>query len=84
MFGSLGNNSSALYVAPREPECFRDLRADANSDGVTDFRDLNQVLADYGLEGDDLPSDLSNDGTVDFIDLNFVLFTFGSPCLPPS
>lgn len=84
VFGAIGNSSTALYVAPRTPECFRDLRGDANNDGVTDFRDLNQVLADYGLEGDNLDADLNNDSVVDFIDLNFIVFTFGSPCLPPN
>ncbi len=82
--GSPANNRGALYIAPRLPECFVDLRGDANSDGVTNFEDLNAVLADFGLEGEDLDADLNNDGTVDFIDLNFVLVTFGSPCLPPN
>ena len=82
--GAPDGDRGALYLAPREPECFRDLRADANNDGVTNFEDLNAVLADFGLEGDDLDADLNNDSVVDFIDLNFVLVTFGSPCLPPN
>src|SRR5690606_14772592 len=84
VFGAPGPMFGATYVAPRLPDCFRDLRGDANGDGMTDFADLNLVLGAYGQEGDNLAGDLNHDGVVDFIDVNFVFLTFGSPCLPPS
>ncbi len=82
--GAPANDKGALYIAPRLPECFRDLRGDANGDGITNFEDLNLVLTNFGAKGEDLEGDLNNDGLVDFIDLNFVLFTYASPCLPPN
>jgi hypothetical protein len=64
--------------------CFPDLRGDANGDGVTNFEDLNLVLTDFGLEGENIPGDINNDGVVDFVDLNVVLVLYGSPCIPPN
>jgi hypothetical protein len=83
VFASANDYGDAvLYSA--QAICLPDLRGDANNDGVTNFEDLNAVLASFGQSGADLDSDLNNDNVVDFIDLNFVLVTFGSPCLPPN
>lgn len=78
------NEYGAAVLYSAEAICLPDLRGDANADGVTNFNDLNLVLADFGLKGEDLDADLNNDGAVDFTDINFVLATFGSPCLPPN
>lgn len=83
-FFASGNARDRAVLVTRDPLCFRDLRGDANDDGITDFADLNLVLSNFGQTGPDLPGDLNNDGVIDFIDINFVVFTFGSPCLPPN
>lgn len=83
-FVASGNQRDRAILATRDALCFRDLRGDANNDGMTDFTDLSLVLSSFGQSGDDLPGDLNNDGVVDFFDINFVLFTFASPCLPPN
>jgi hypothetical protein len=71
-------------ILSRDSECFRDLRGDANNDGVTNFEDLNLVLSQYAQKGDALEGDLNNDSVVNMIDLNVVLALFGSPCIPPN
>jgi hypothetical protein len=82
--GGFGGESGGVFLWTRDSECFRDLRGDANNDGVTNFADLNLVLSQFGQEGDDLEGDLNNDSVVNMIDLNVVLALFGSPCLPPN
>jgi hypothetical protein len=79
-----GNLGSASRLYSRDVMCFPDLRGDANGDGVTNFEDLNLVLTDFGLEGENIPGDINNDGVVDFVDLNVVLVLYGSPCIPPN
>ena len=55
--------------------------ADANADGLVDFRDLVFVLSAFGAQpGPGGPGDLNLDGAVDFVDLNLVLASFGSAC----
>lgn len=76
--------SGGVYILSRDAECFRDLRADANNDGATDFADLNIILANFGAKGQDNPGDLNRDGVVDMTDLNIILVLFGSPCIPPN
>lgn len=83
-FSAPGGTRGTVFIAPRSPECFRDLRADANNDGVVDFADLSIILSNFGQSGPDLPGDLNRDGEVDMTDLNIVLVLFGSPCLPPN
>jgi hypothetical protein len=79
-----GNDRARGTLYSREAMCFPDLRGDANGDGVTNFEDLNLVLTDFGLEGENIPGDINNDGVVDFVDLNVVLVLYGSPCIPPN
>ncbi len=54
--------------------------ADANSDGVTNFADLNIVLSEFGQTSPSgglyLRGDVNNDGVVNFADLNAVLSAF--------
>ncbi len=54
--------------------------ADANSDGLTNFADLNIVLSEFGLlspsGGSYLRGDVNNDGVVNFADLNAILSAF--------
>lgn len=55
--------------------------ADANSDGVTNFADLNIVLSEFGEispspSGQHLRGDVNNDGVVNFADLNMILSAF--------
>lgn len=69
-------------VISRESECFRDLRGDANDDGVINFEDLNIVLSQFEQTGENLQGDVTGNGVVDFLDLNFVIVLYGSPCLP--
>ena len=78
-----GPRSGGVFLFTRDAECFRDLRGDANNDGITNFEDLNLILSQYGQKGEDLEGDINNDGAVEFFDLNVVLVLFGSPCLPP-
>lgn len=82
-FDLFGPRSGCVFIVTRDAECFRDLRGDANNDGVTNFGDLNIVLTHFGQTGEDLPGDVTRDGAVDMTDLNVVLALFGSPCIPP-
>ncbi|MGD9693030.1 MAG: hypothetical protein AB7G17_09605 [Phycisphaerales bacterium] len=54
--------------------------ADANSDGITNFADLNIVLSEFGqnspLSGVYLRGDVNNDGVVNFADLNIILSAY--------
>jgi hypothetical protein len=52
-------------------------RGDANGDRVVNFADLNAVLADFGVSGEDPQGDVNCDGVVNFLDLNTVLANFG-------
>ena len=51
---------------------------DATGDGIVDFRDLLQVLADWGPcpPKEECPSDLNGDGVVDLKDVIIVLTTW--------
>jgi hypothetical protein len=55
-------------------------RGDANGDNAVNFADLNAVLSDFGLTGDNLVGDVNNDDCVNFSDLNEVLSSFGITC----
>lgn len=57
-----------------------DCAGDTNGDGLVNFTDLNNVLADFGMSGMDLLGDLDGDGDVDFTDLNELLSAFGDDC----
>lgn len=58
----------------------RACNADANSDGVTNFADLNIVLSEFGQTSPSgglyLRGDVNNDGIVNFADLNTILSAF--------
>ncbi|MEA5486637.1 hypothetical protein, partial [Pseudanabaena sp. CCNP1317] len=56
--------------------------ADADSDGVIGFSDLNAVLSAFGQTGvpGALAGDINADGVVGFADLNAVLGAFGTEC----
>ena len=55
---------------------------DTNGDGLVNFADLNNVLANFGLAGMGIPGDVNDDGVVNFTDLNIVLANFGNNCNP--
>lgn len=50
---------------------------DVNFDGVVDMYDLNIVLCEWAMTGQNLPSDINHNGVVDFTDLNILLSNFG-------
>lgn len=52
--------------------------ADVSHDGVVDFKDLNILLDNWGLEGG--LGDSNGDCSVDFADLNAILETWGTSC----
>jgi hypothetical protein len=56
------------------------LAGDTNADGVVNFTDLNDILANFGSSGepDFIGADLNGDGVVNFVDLNVVLGNFGA------
>lgn len=55
---------------------------DTNGDGLVNFADLNNVLANFGLAGVGIPGDVNDDGVVNFSDLNIILANFGANCNP--
>ncbi len=69
--GAGGDTSEMGVIKPRM--CLGDI----DNGGTVNFGDLNQVLATFGLLGEDLVADTNNDGVVNFADLNNVLAEFG-------
>ena len=73
-------NSTTLLgdIRQMSPLASTALPGDTNQDGVVNFADLNNVLANFGLTGLALPGNVTPDAVVNFSDLNLPLSNFGS------
>ncbi len=66
-------------AVPPPPFCF----GDANNDGMIDFDDISEVIANWGAQykaGSAGAGDANNDGSVDFDDISEVIANWGSGC----
>lgn len=69
-----GMRGTINVTAPPPPPC----PGDANNDGVVNFADVTDVLANFGGVGP--AGDADHDGDVEFADVTAVLANFNVPC----
>jgi len=71
--GGSGSQSSAPQV-PVEPE---GIKGDANGDGFVGQTDLDYLIEEWGMSGDNLKADFNNDGFVGQIDQDILNENWG-------